>query len=192
MKKRTPPTWRMKNRAVAGSGCSFPFVLVCIFGGAPIQIAAQEPSSLEPGVRVRVTALDCGLRERATEFRALRADALVLETTECPLASVTHLDVSRGRKSHVMRGALIGLAAGVMGTVIGCIGENCEWDDDGVPVDVGPPFPFRIGLAGGVVGGIAGYFIKTERWEEVTLERLRVSLTPQRDGGFALGFSIRF
>jgi len=44
----------------------------------------------------------------------------------------------------------------------------------------------------GAAGGIVGYFIKTDRWEEIPLERLRVSLTPQRDGGFALGFSVRF
>ena len=30
------------------------------------------------------------------------------------------------------------------------------------------------------------------RWEEIPLERLRVSLTPQLDGGFALEFSVRF
>ena len=54
---------------------------------------------------------------------------------------------------------------------------------------------------GGIVGGFVSHNIKTERWEEVPLEcrfcrvikqRLRVSLAPQRDGRFALGFSIRF
>ena len=49
-----------------------------------------------------------------------------------------------------------------------------------------------VGAIGTVAGGLVGYFIKTERWEEVPLERLRVSLAPQRDGGFALGFSITF
>ncbi len=40
--------------------------------------------------------------------------------------------------------------------------------------------------------GLGGYLIKTERWEEIPLERLRLGLAPQRDGGFALGFSVRF
>ena len=57
------------------------------------------------------------------------------------------------------------------------------------------------GALGGIVGGFVGHNIKTERWEEVPLEcrfcrvikqRLRVSLALQRDGRFALGFSIRF
>ena len=56
-----------------------------------------------------MTALDCGLRGGATGFRALRADTLVLDTTECPLASVTRFDVSRGRKSHARLGAGIGV-----------------------------------------------------------------------------------
>ena len=111
MKKRNLPRWWVINRAVAGSGCSIILAVICIFGGAPIEIAAQEPSLFQPGVRVRVTAPACGLRERATGFRALRADALVLETTECPLAAVTRLDVSRGRKSHAKLGAAIGFAA---------------------------------------------------------------------------------
>ena len=45
---------------------------------------------------------------------------------------------------------------------------------------------------GGALGGITGYFIKTDRWEEIPLDRLRVSLAPERDGGFALGFSVGF
>ena len=56
MGKRTLPGWWMKNRAVKGSERSITFVLICIFGGAPTEIAAQEPLVFEPGVRVRVTA----------------------------------------------------------------------------------------------------------------------------------------
>ena len=52
--------------------------------------------------------------------------------------------------------------------------------------------PMRTNWGSGLAGGIAGYFIKTDLWEEVPLERPRVSLTPQLDGGFALGFSVRF
>jgi len=49
-----------------------------------------------------------------------------------------------------------------------------------------------VSAIGAVAGGIVGYFIKTDRWEEIPLEGLRVSLAPQPDGGFALGFSVRF
>jgi len=42
-----------------------------------------------------------------------------------------------------------------------------------------------------VVGAITGAFIKTDRWEEVPLDRLQVSFAPQRDG-FAVGLSVAF
>ncbi len=188
MQKHTLPRRWMKKRAVAGCGRSIPFVLICIFGGAPTEIAAQEP--LVSGSRVRVTASGCELRGQEATFRALRADTLLLETTQCPLASVTRLDVSRGQKSHTLRGAGIGFAAGALGTVVACRVGSCVPNQE--VGDLTVVLAVAIGLAGGLAGGIAGYFIKTERWEEVPLERLRLGLAPQLDGGFALGFSVRF
>ena len=52
------------------------------------------------------------------------------------------------------------------------------------------------GLAGGLlgagVGAVIGWAIKTERWEEVPLDRLQLNMVPLRDGGFALGVSVTF
>ena len=123
-------------------------------------------------------------------FRALRADTLVLETTQCPLASVTRLDVSGGRKSNAVVGFLVGAGLGLVGSLAVCnFTDTCQvFSDNDVRGDV----VTVSGLMGGALGGITGYLIKTERWEEIPLERLRVSLAPQRDGGFALGFSVRF
>ena len=190
MKKRTLPGWGMKSRAVKGSGRSITFVLVCVLGGAPTEIAAQAP--LTSGSRVRVTAPDCGLRGQATGFQALRAGTLVLETTECPLSSVTRLDVSRGERSQWARGLGVGFLGGALiGAVYGGTHAGTDaWDlPTEVAVGLGAAF---FGAGGALVGGIAGYFIKTDRWEEVPLERLSVSLAPQRDGRLALGFSVRF
>ena len=75
------------------------------------------------------------------------------------------------------------------------MGGECvigEGEDGFNDEDLTPLVVIVLGLAGGVAGGITGFFIKTDLWEEVPLERLRVSLTPQLDGGFALGFSVRF
>ena len=181
------------HRTGNGSGRSILFVLICIFGGAATEIAAQE--LLASGSRVRVTASDCALSGQAATFRALRADTLFLETTQCPLASVTRLDVSIGRKRHALLGAGIGFAAGALVAVVACNGGECvigEGDDDCCDEDLTGVFAFFLGLAGGGVGAITGYFIKTDLWEEIPLERLRLGLAPQRDGGFALGFSVRF
>jgi hypothetical protein len=39
---------------------------------------------------------------------------------------------------------------------------------------------------------MVGGSIKTDRWREVPLDRLRVGFAPQRDGRFGLGASVRF
>jgi hypothetical protein len=46
-------------------------------------------------------------------------------------------------------------------------------------------------LSGALVGLIVGGLIKTDKWEKVPLERLRVSVVAQGDG-FGLGASIAF
>ena len=178
------------HRTVKRFWTLYPLILICIFGGASTQMAAQEP--LASGSRVRVTAPECALSGQTATFRALRADTLVLETTECPLASLTRIDVSIGRKSHIPLGAGIGFAAGALVAVVACSGAECIIGEEGDFTNITPVFAVIFGALGGVAGGITGYFIKTDRWEEVPLERLRVSLAPQPDGGFELGFSVRF
>ncbi len=167
------------------------FALIYILAGAPTGIAAQEPSSFDARVRVRVTALDCGLREQATGFQALREGMLVLDATECPLASVTRLEVSRGQKSNAGLGASIGFGAGALGTVFYCKALDqfgCRLFDD----DLTLPVALIVGAIGAIAGGITGNLIKSERWEEVSLERVSVSLAPQRDGRFGLGLTVKF
>ncbi len=48
------------------------------------------------------------------------------------------------------------------------------------------------GLGGLVVGALIGSAIETDRWVDVPLDRLRVSLGPQRDSRFGFGASVRF
>ena len=45
---------------------------------------------------------------------------------------------------------------------------------------------------GMAIDGRLGASTKTDRWREVPLDRVRVSLGPQRDGRFGLGASVRF
>ena len=85
----------------------------------------------------------------------------------------------------------IGVPAGAFGAVLYCQTldvSGCELFGDDLTGEIALVFA----ALGGAAGGIVGYFIKTERWEEVPLERLGVSLAPQLDGGLALGFSVRF
>jgi hypothetical protein len=132
------------------------------------------------------------------------ADTLVVETKGHILAlppdSVTKLDVSRGRKTNTGTGAGIGLlVGGVVGAVIGyasyeeCVPRGFSFSCIGVDPEL---YALGGGIIGGLVGGgvgaLIGASIRTDRWQEVPLDHVRVSVGPQRDGRFGLGASVRF
>ncbi len=155
-------------------------------------LSAQSPLPIQPGTQI------------------FRGDTVILDTTECPLASVTRLDVHRGRHGHPWRGALFGVLTGrLIGMMIGQDTEQCKnvgWEPCGWLCFNGPrdwrykescttdmSLASTIAMFGGAaVGLVVGAFTKTDRWEEVPLDRLRVSIVPQRDGRFALGVSVSF
>ena len=142
----------------------------------------------------------------AVTFVAVRADSLVVRldpnTWSVPIAAVTKLEVSRGRNSFgAGRGALIGvLVGGVAGWIVGYAGyEECVpsgglFDCAGVfsPEVAAFGGAMVLGTLGAGIGAVTGALVKTHRWVEVPLDRLRVSLAPQRDGRFAFGLSVRF
>jgi hypothetical protein len=157
----------------------------------PIEsLSAQHPPPLEPGARVRVTAPDCDAHERAGTFRVMQGDTLVLRTLNCPLAAVTRLDISRGRHRSTVRAVGFGVLGFLGGGLAGCFiaGGGGEGYNEGVACLIGGAIGGGVGLVAGAVVGAKS----RDRWEEVPLDRLRVSFAPKRDGGFVLGLSIAF
>ena len=186
-------------------------VLVIVLVIPTTHLFAQQPP-VHAGERVRVTAPDCGMHGHATTIQALRGDTLVLpadptrssNSVTCPLNSVTGLDVSRWRKSWGWRkGALVGLlSGGALGALVGswtyeecdpyeaaCAGIICFSDCDfhlGREVHVAL-HALAVGSAGALLGALIGASSETDRWEEVPLDQLQVSIAPQREGvSFAL------
>ncbi len=142
------------------------------------------PLPLAPGQRVRISAPSVGAEDLVCSVVVLRPDALMVRAawynapSKIPTASITRLDVQRGRKSHALTGLGIGVVAGALlgGLIDGSLGGGA--------------------VAGGVVlGGIGtavGTQIKSDRWEEVPLDALRRSFTRQRNVHFALGVAVSF
>ncbi|NIM48165.1 MAG: hypothetical protein GTN78_20805 [Gemmatimonadales bacterium] len=161
-------------------------------------VAQQQPPPLEPGQRVRVTVPTRDMNKHVETFRRLRGDTLVLESMRCPLSDVTRLEVHRGEKSKAGKGALfgglVGAGLGVVASVVWAA-HDCEFIDnvgcEGEEVAVMAGGTAILGAAGALLGAGVGALIQTDRWEEVPLDRLRVSLVPQRDG-FGIGASISF
>ncbi len=176
-------------------------------------LSAQRPPPVAVGERVRIahscttrpvasgTRTDC--RQDAGTLTAVTIDSVVLRhengatLLSLPLTSVASLDISRGKRSQFGRGALIGLGVGVAGGgILGLVGglasDHCIDDPNPCPGAFAAWGAILGILPGLVVGGVAGAITKADRWEEIPLDRLRVSLGPQRDGRFGLGLSVRF
>ena len=128
-----------------------------------------------------------------------RADSLIMEsngdTLAVPLDRVTELRVSRGRKPARSLGAGIGAVVGaVVGLVVGVATyQECEvcYFDVGVEGNALGGALFG-GLVGTVAGFVVGNFVLIDRWVDVPLQRVRVSLGPRPHGRLGLGASVRF
>ena len=173
-------------------------IVVVILAVSGPTLAAQDVPLPRPGDRVRVTAPDRSVQQVEGRLLGLQADTLAVQpATEgspplvIPLSSLTSLQVrrpiSRRAGNAAKYGGLVGAGLGVAIAVPACLSKDCGVYT--VPVYLG------FGVWGAVMGAAAGAIIGAiggRAWEEVPLERLRVSLTPQPDGGFALGVSVRF
>jgi hypothetical protein len=159
--------------------------------------AVTQEQPLQPGQRVRVTAPYLGINKQVARFDALDGGVLAVtadSTMRCPLLDVTRLDVYRGRQGHPWLGAGIGSAVGaVTGVVIGVQLCNNDWLCPDRYMGWAVLAGLGIGGAtGALLGAGIGTLIKTDRWQEVPLEQLRVNVLPLRDGRLALGLSVAF
>ena len=179
----------LKARRRAAAAVIF-VVLACI-SGPSAAIAAQDTLTVTVGERVRVRTLSGATHDGvvgAVSSSTLELRVAGEPVVSLPLTSIEKLEAQRGQRRSRGKGAVRGLLIGVgAGAALGAlVGPGC-CTTRGDHALVG-----AIGL--GVLGLGIGVAIgrTTDRWEEVPLERLRVSLEAQRDGRFALGFSVRF
>jgi len=188
--------------------------VLALLACAPVAVAtAQDSLDVRPGVRVRITVPEIGINKHVGVLGVVDGDALAIGTLEVDVASVTRLEVSRGWKRHIGTGVGHGLVLGfISGGAVGVLtydgpplvssssrshGLCCadlfrqpQVDLEWVPrMFIGAAIGAGIGA---VAGAVVGSAIKTEQWEEVPLDQLRVSVVPQRDGRFAFGLSVAF
>ncbi len=156
-------------------------------------------TSIAPGDTVRVTAPSMDMDDSIGTVAALETDTLTVKVEEradalyVPLADITKLEVRHGQRSRAGKGALIGLgvgaAAGVTLAFVACAGKECYSDSNDATGVVALIFGAGGALLGAGIGAIIGSSIKTDRWESVPLDNIRVSLTPSTLLG--LGATVR-
>ena len=166
-------------------------------------LSAQPILPVEPGARVRVMICEPALNSRDSCERnvgtllSLSTNTMTVRTDSVlalPLATVAKLEVIKGRNNLPV---YVGMITGALGgAVVGVVTASGEHQPRGA-LDFGlylhdPEVAAVVGaLLGSFVGGVVGTFFRTDRWEEVPLDRLQVSFAPRRDG-FALGLSVWF
>jgi hypothetical protein len=148
-------------------------------------LAVQTAPILKPGDRVRVIAPAVSPDPVVGTLVTLGADTLVVQdsaTWRFAFGAVQRVGVSRGRKSNAVVGAGYGLLAGVGVGLL--ITSSCEPDlifnSKAQCMLAGAIF---FGAAGTLVGAVTGAFVRTERWRDVPLDRVRMSVVPRSGGG---------
>ena len=134
---------------------------------------AGETANVATGDKVRLTPAGSG-HFQATVLE-VEPDALVVrigsgQPQRIPTSGLKRLEVARGRKGHVLQGALIGFVPGFafgayIGHVIGCDEQGPNCTDIGAAVGAG----LILGGISAAAGGLVGLAVRGDRWQRVDL-----------------------
>jgi hypothetical protein len=161
-------------------------------------LAAQSIALPPQGSLIRVRTSTSPNKWVAGALGAQTAEALWLDGRALPMESISRIEVSEGRKGHFLTGLAIGTVAGVgLGlSMRSSIEDDLRNTDDfydgiGIAIAGTAAVPFGIAL-GAITGGVVGALWRSERWREVSTDRLRVAVVPTSRGGLGVGVGVSF
>jgi len=143
--------------------------------------AEQDGSPIEPGTRVRLTscysALATACMKSAGTLSSWRTDSVLMQpegkgaaAVGVPRAWVTHIEVSRGRKTSIGKGTVIGFIPGLLilaGTTLsadpGSAGGPGCYRDCLMTASLG------VSVLGAALGAFIGTAVTTEHWQDLPL-----------------------
>jgi hypothetical protein len=169
-------------------------LIVALVVSPLLGVAAQDATVVAPGTRVRVTTGD---EIFEGTILAQQGDSLRLEVPDdtAPVSvarlAITEIAVSGGQHSYAGTGAKYGFLAGAAGGVgllvwvSYCDGFLCGHVDSGAFAASAMVF----GAAGALVGALVGSQFTSERWEQLPLSHLHVTIG-HGEPGLALSFSL--
>lgn len=180
-----------------------------LLAASPTILTGQEPTTLNPGTRVKVSPSDTASHFLVGPIVSIGGGMLVVDTktdgpqggpvpVEIPLASIGSIEVSRGMRSHGGTGAVVGLLLGAVGGALwgSATGEETCPENGWLPCfEKGEMAVFgaiTLGGLGAGLGWLVGHAIRSERWETIPLDNIRVGVAANPDAGVAFAASVRF
>ncbi len=177
---------------------------------AVLPIAAQQPISIPPNARMRISAPTRELDSAVAVVVEQRGDSLTIrllsskQTLTLNRAELSSLEVSRAQHRHPLKGAGIGLVVGAaLGGVIGFVGgdDECTQSPDSffggcfLALTAGQKAAagaVGLGATGALIGAIVGAFHKTDVWSPIQLRNVVIAPTfaSRKVAGFRLGYSL--
>jgi hypothetical protein len=167
-------------------------------------LSAQGQVPIEPGARVRYTALGRPGEPAVGTVISVERDTLFLAPTKIghsyttvPLQSVTQLEVARVTGSKKTLGTVIGAAAGaIIGGVVGSLTthvsttggriecptlelESCYVEQLEKSEPATEDGALVGGLAGGIIGWLIGSSIRTVQWEPVAIGDMSLAISAE-------------
>ena len=180
----------MKQRS---AGRSVAALLCASLLAAPAQ--AEDRPVVAAGQRVRVVASAPGVFQGVATGTIVEMgpESLTMAQTEgailrLPLASVTRLEVSQGRRRRTKAGLLIGAAAGLAFVPLIFAAEDlCGPVANPRDCTTGERQALAVLWVATSAGSGAfwGHLVKTEKWRDAPLAGLKVTVGPTRGGGRA-------
>jgi hypothetical protein len=177
---------------------NFPILLLALALAAllPRRAMAQAPEVVNVGDRIRLSHL--GARPRPARLLARTSDSITVQWTnggrqQIPVFEVGAVEVSRGRRHYLIRGAVGGL---VVGAGIGLLLKSYREQDLGYDAYGSKPqrkanlFPIAV-ASGTALGALVGT-MGTERWLPASVgpSAARVGIVlPSRRAGFGVALS---
>jgi uncharacterized membrane protein YeaQ/YmgE (transglycosylase-associated protein family) len=162
-------------------GWLLPWVILAASGAG-----AQDAVSPLPGALLRVTAPTLAPKPLVGTLVGITAHEVVLALSESdrravPRAAMTRLEWNRGRQGNAIKGLIIGAVVGA--ALLSAL--NAEDPETGDAQEYALVALVGAGL-GALPGAGVGALVRTDRWAEVPVSGLHVTLGPIKGNGVAM------
>jgi len=171
----------------------FGFILVYSYKG-------QSTNRVNKGDRVKISAPNVAHKSIVGTVADISSYGVIMRSKDSvlvvPHTAINEVKLSVGRKRNTVNGAIIGGVTGALivgatsaSSVQSCSGDG-EWCFEGLTIIAGTTGCL---LAGGLLGGLIGTFVKSDRWKKVPVSfSMKMQKVTRDEWALQPVFSVKF